>query len=88
MSQERWQSFSKNEQLKHIASEVKRASLYEQENPKLKNDILERSLEFIDLSLADAKWKDNVRLLFTIRNLLAESYLGRGISLDRIYTAF
>lgn len=88
MSQERWQNFSKNEQLKHIASEVKRASLYEDENPKLKNEILERGLYFIDLSLEDGKWKDNVRPLLLLRNLLAESYVGKGMRLDRIYAAF
>ncbi len=77
-----------NDQLKHIASEVKRASLYEKENPKLKNEILERSLNFVDLSLHDSKWKDNVRLLFTLRDFLAESYVGRGIPLDRISAAF
>ncbi len=88
MSQERWQSFSKNEQLKHIASEVKRASLYEKENPKLKNEILERGLNLVDLSLEDDKWKDNLRLLFLLRNLLAESYIGSGLPLDRIYALF
>ncbi len=88
MSQERWQSFSKNEQLKHIASEVKRASLYEKENPKLKGEILERGLNFIDLSLEDGKWKDNLRLLFLLRNLLAESYIGKGLPLDHIYALF
>ena len=88
MSQERWQSFSKNEQLKHIASEIKRASLYEEKNSKLKNEILERGLEFVDLSLEDGKWRGDLRLLFTLRNLLAESYIGRGMPLDRIYAAF
>ena len=88
MSQDRWQNFSKDEQLKHIASEVKRASLYEKENPELKNEILERGLSFIDLSLEDGKWKDNVRLLYLLRNLLAESYVGKRVGLESIYALF
>lgn len=88
MSLERWQNFSKGEQLKHIASEVKRASLYEKENPVLKNEMVERGLDLIDLSLEDGKWKGDCRMLLSVRNLLAESYIGRGMPLDRIYALF
>ena len=88
MSHERWQNFSKNEQLRHIASEVKRASLYEKENPELSRGILERGLDLVDLSLEDTKWKDNLRLLLLLRNLLAESYVGKRAGLESIYALF
>lgn len=88
MFPDRWQNFSTNEQLKHIASEVKRASLYSKENQELSREILERGLNFIDLSLEDNKWKDNLRLLLVLRSLLAESYIGRGLSLESIYDLF
>ncbi|MCL4405477.1 MAG: hypothetical protein M1361_00325 [Patescibacteria group bacterium] len=88
MSPDRWQKFSKNEQLKHIASEVKRASLYEEDNPALSHEILERGLNFIDLSLGDEKWGSNVRLLYLLRDILAESYVGLGKSLSNICAIF
>lgn len=82
----RWQLISRRDQLGHIASEIKRAEIAE-DNPELKREILSRAFYLIDLSLADSKWRDNPLPLLVLREELAKAYLGEEKNLTRIYAA-
>ncbi|MFA5084179.1 MAG: hypothetical protein WC475_02245 [Candidatus Paceibacterota bacterium] len=84
---DRWQTFSKRDQLAHIASEVFRAktannqTTYELE--------LERAINLIDLTLEDSKWRDNPLMLLYLRNELASIYLDKNQnSLEEVIKAF
>lgn len=74
ISQERWNTLSRHDQLRHIASEIKRAEL--QESEENRTNVLERALYLIDLSLADSKWRPTVLQLFTFRQEVARAYIG------------
>ena len=81
----RWETFSKRDQLAHIASEIMRAKLTKDEN--IYKAILERAIDLINLSLADSKWLDNALMILYLRNGLAGAYIGENKNLDEILAA-
>lgn len=85
LSLERWRKFSKRDQIGHIASEIKRAALAENQNQTVFRQILERAFFLIDLSLADKKWKDNSLPLLVLRDELAKIYIGETNDTNKIY---
>lgn len=74
MTLERWRQFSKRDQIGHIAAEIKRAILAKKEDAATRRMMLERVLEFIDISLQDPKWHDERRQLLALRDGIAEAY--------------
>lgn len=72
---ERWGTFSKRDQIGHIASELNRAVPTEKDR-LVYRQILERALQLVDLSLADPKWRDNPLPLFVLRDEIAKVYIG------------
>lgn len=87
---ERWKTFSKRDQIGHIASEIQRAILARDKNDNtLFSQILERAIDLITLSLDDQKWKDNPLPLLVLRDELAKVYIGgkSKADLEKIYMA-
>ena len=82
---ERWKTFSKRDQLAHIASEIMRAKLANDEITQ--KAILERAIYLIDLCLDDSKWQNNALMILYLRNGLAGAYIGENKNLDEILAA-
>lgn len=82
---ERWKTFSKRDQLAHIASEIMRAKLSSDENSR--KAILEQAIYLIDLCLSDSKWRDNPLMILYLRGKLAEIYIGKSRDLEEILAA-
>lgn len=77
ISQERWQRFSKKEQMMHIKAEIARAKNWQNQDKSKFLSALERALELIDSSLDDNRWQDQRSMLFWLREQLSKFYLGR-----------
>jgi len=73
---ERWRTFSKRDQLAHIASEIMRAKLANDEIAQ--KAVIERAIYLIDLCLDDPKWQNNSLMILHLRNELAGVYIGIG----------
>ncbi len=86
MTLDRWQSLSLRDQLGHIASEILRANLMKDKDQNIYQQILERAIALVDLSLDDSRWQENPLPLLVLRNELARAYLGE-TNLDKIYQA-
>ncbi len=79
LTQERWNSFTKDKQILNIASELTRAKNWLEKNDKeYMINSLDRSFELIDLTIADnRKWHDgSLKELLRLREVLGEFYAG------------
>jgi len=73
LTQERWSSFSKKDQILNIGAELQRAKYWlERKERKEVENCLDRAFELLDLTLNDVKWKK--RELFLLREALADFY--------------
>ncbi|PIU99208.1 hypothetical protein COS59_00960 [Candidatus Wolfebacteria bacterium CG03_land_8_20_14_0_80_36_15] len=76
MTQERFNTFLKSQQLLMIGSEIMRAKVWQNKNQDKFLSALERGLELIDFSLAASKWKNNLFVLLYLRDKISEFYVG------------
>ncbi len=74
MELNRWEKFSKREQLLMIGSEFLRAKTWQEKDNEKFISALWRALELIDLTLADLKWKKDSRILLGLREEVAKFY--------------
>ena len=72
----RWGQFSLAEQLANIGSEVGRMVRWRERDPRLMNAAFDRALELLDLTLADQRWRDRLREIARVRELLCDATLG------------
>ncbi len=84
---ERWKTLSLRDQLGHIASEIFRANLMKNKNQSIYLQIIERAINFIDISLNDEKWQKNPLLLLILRDELSKAYIDKNLNLDKICKA-
>ena len=71
---EKWQSFTRDVQMKHIAAELTRAtSAGARGQEDLELEALERSIILVDASLVDPQWTDK-KTLHRLRDALAALY--------------
>lgn len=87
MTLERWKTLPKNEQLGHIAAEVKRAEVWENKDKDNFISALERGLALVDLTLGDERWREEFLKLFCLRGELARYYIGKERNIARLYAA-
>ena len=85
---ERWKELNLNERFKAIASEVKRAEIWEEKDEKLSRGALERALELVELSLDNPINKDEIYPMLVIRERLGELYVGLKKGAGTLYAAF
>lgn len=79
IEKEKWQAFSKKEQLLNIASEISRIyhqELQEKERSEQTMTAYERALELVDLTLQDPKWH-GCSELFQLRDAICALYIGK-----------
>ncbi len=73
MTLERWQTFSKREQLLFIGSEFERARVSEREgNREYLCGALTRAIALIDITLQDKKWRSEVPMLEGLKDAVQE----------------
>ncbi len=75
MTQERWNSFSRQEQIGHIGSELLRANNF-CDKEEISKNCIERALKLASLTLGDNKWKGKSRYLMLLYMELAKMYIG------------
>ena len=77
MTLENWQKLSFFGQMANIGSEVERAIGWrEKENPEYSRLAFERSLELLDLTISDSRWKNRLKEIVRVRELLCDAVLG------------
>ena len=78
LTQEKWNKFSKKDQVLNIASELSRAGhwLGKEDFEKAK-DCYERAFQLVDLTLNGDKWRDRRREIARFREVLAYLYLNK-----------
>jgi hypothetical protein len=95
LAQGRWNSLSFFEQMANIGSEVERAIKWrEKANPEYSRMAFERTLELLDLTIADKKNIRKLRELTRLRETLADffefenTYKSSGKSFQNYFYAF
>ena len=75
---QRWQQLSLMEQLGNVGSEVERVISWRNKgNPDLATKALYRSLELLDLTISDPRWRDGkLKELTRIREVLCDTFIG------------
>lgn len=68
ISQERWNTLLKREQLLHIGSEIMRAKVWQKKEQKHFINALHQGIALIGLSLNDPKWQPEQDILKGLRN--------------------
>lgn len=86
---EKWQSFSKEEQVLNIAAEFSRAKNWLAKNDKQEVlNCLNRAFELIDLTVQDPRWRKALNELLRFREVLAEFYLKKNKTLNEFIKIF
>lgn len=72
----RWKTFSLFEQMGHIGSEISRVRRWQDIDPRLFNNAVERTLELFDLTMEDERWRGGrLRELARARELFCNAAL-------------
>ncbi len=75
MDKNRWENFSKRQQLLTIGAEFMRAKVWQGKSRQNFTLALERALELIDLTISDGKWRENILMLLRLREEVAKFYI-------------
>lgn len=73
----RWNNFTKHQQLLMIGSEFMRAKVWQGKDRQNFNSALERALELIDLTISDDKWKNSLSMILGLREEVAKFYVAK-----------
>ena len=77
ISRQKWQQFSLGQQLGHVASEISRARHWQEEgNDTSRNLALERALELLDLTIADDRFRNRLKEILRLREVICDWYSG------------
>lgn len=77
MQLERWKKFSKKEQTRALSAEFLRAGVWQGKDNNNYKSAVERAISIVDFMISDEKWKTQKKILFGLRDILAEIYLGQ-----------
>ena len=88
MTIERWQTFTKQQQLLMIWSEFKRAETWQFKDPELFAGALMRAQELVDLTKLDSKWQTIHEMIIGV-DFVMNQYRSheRTDSIGRLYRA-
>jgi len=77
----RWQTFSLAEQLGNIGSEIERAIKWGRKgDTEHRAKALERSLELLDLTIGDPRWKNHrMHELTRVREVVSDTFFGGNV---------
>ncbi len=90
----RWYSLSLVEQLANVGSDVARAARWYGKDQQRCEQAFDRSIELLDLTIADKRWKGRLKELTRARKLLCDAMSGGNTygsdlaSLDRYFFHF
>ena len=88
MQLDNWSKFSKTQQIGAIGAEIMRAKNWQEKDKDKFLSAIERTLKLVDLSIDDIKWRNNIFMLFTLRDELAKFYAGIAKNkIERLYNA-
>lgn len=87
MSPERWHKLSFEDRVRAIASEVKRAEIWENKDEEIYKSALERALELVELSLNKTTSREEIYPMLLIRGRLGELYAGLRKNAGALYAA-
>ena len=74
---QRWHQMSLAQQMGHIGSELGRARRLESQNdPRNRDQALERALDLLDLTLNDRRWQARFRELARFREVVSDWFTG------------
>lgn len=77
MNSERWQKLTLPEQLANIGSEVNRVIYWKSINDQTNTrKAASRTLELLDLTLADPRWRFRLQEICRLREVFCDYYLG------------
>lgn len=71
-----WHKLSLAQQLGNIGSEISRAKNWQNKDEDRFEGAFIRALELIDLTLMDSRWKNRLKELARIREVVCDAYLG------------
>lgn len=73
----RWYQMSLVEQMGNIGSEVDRIASWKRKgNEEYATNALHRSLDLLDLTIADPRWKERLKEILRVREFLCDLYVG------------
>ncbi len=73
----RWHQMNLVEEMGNIGSEVDRIALWKKKgNEDFALKALQRSLNLLDLTIADPRWKDRLKEILRVREFLCDLYVG------------
>lgn len=76
MQLEKWQKFSKSQQVGAIGAEIMRAKTWQEKDKDNFLSAIERAIGLIDFTIEDNRWRGQFPMLFWLRNKMAEFYAG------------
>lgn len=89
LTQERWQKFSKEEQILNIAAELSRAKFWlKEKNEKQILNCLNRAFELIDLTINAFKNQRALKELLRFREVLAQFYINKDKNIEEFKKIF
>ena len=86
-----WSKLTLSEQMGNVGSEVSRALNWRGKDDKFFTGAVERSLELLDFTIADLRWRSGLRELTRAREFLCDAVLGKAqyhISLEDLDSYF
>ncbi|MBU0619893.1 MAG: hypothetical protein ABII99_02980 [Patescibacteria group bacterium] len=86
LTQEKWNNFSKDQQILNIASELSRAKNWiKKQDKNYTQNSLDRAFELIDLTINDNKWRNSsLKELLRLREMLGEFYIGLNKNINEL----
>jgi len=76
VAQEKWNAFSRCEQMANIGSEVSRAINWKERDTRSMQLAVYRALELLALSVQDKKNNDGVKEILRVKESIADYFLG------------
>lgn len=73
----RWLTMSLAQQMGNIGSEIHRLVLSQNKEQSRFDSAFDRSLELIDLTLSDPRWKKGYKEIARVREVLCDIYFGK-----------
>lgn len=71
-----WKKLTFAEQMGNIGSEVSRALQWKEKDAMLFQGAVDRALELIDLTIRDLRWRNRLRELTRVREILCDAMSG------------
>lgn len=69
----KWQTYSLNQQMANIGSEVGRVIFWRQKNePENLNSAIDRALELFDLTVSDKRWRNKLKEVLRLREIFCD----------------